>query len=137
VLHTDTSLLPRSRKCWASWNYHVLDERERAERPDRVALTYWMNRLQGLEGETQFCVTLNRGEAVDPGRVLRRITYHHPCFTLAALAAQQRWEEISGRNRSWYCGAYWGFGFHEDGVKSGQRAARGLLRERQLLEVAG
>ena len=135
VLHTDTRLLPRRRKCWASWNYHVLDER--ARRPDRVALTYWMNRLQGLECETQFCVTLNRGDAVDPKRVLRRITYQHPCFTLAALAAQQRWEEISGHNRSWYCGAYWGFGFHEDGVKSGQRAARGLLRERELLEVGG
>jgi predicted NAD/FAD-binding protein len=113
----------------------VLDERERAERPDRVALTYWMNGLQGLEGKTQFCVTLNRGDAVDPEHVLRRITYQHPCFTLAALAAQQRWHEISGPNRSWYCGAYWGFGFHEDGVKSGQRAARGLLRQLEPLEV--
>ena len=135
VLHTDTRLLPRRRKCWASWNYHVLDERERAQRPDRVALTYWMNGLQGLEGKTQFCVTLNRGDAVDPERVLRRITYHHPCFTPAALAAQQRWDEVSGRNRTSYCGAYWGFGFHEDGVRSGQRAARGLMRELEPLEV--
>lgn len=135
VLHTDERLLPRRRKCWASWNYHVLDEREAALRPNRVALTYWMNRLQGLEGATNFCVTLNRGDAIDPARVLKRITYHHPCFTREALVAQQRWSEISGRNRSSFCGAYWGFGFHEDGLQSGLRAARGILRALEPVEV--
>ncbi|MBK7643051.1 MAG: FAD-dependent oxidoreductase [Planctomycetes bacterium] len=136
VLHTDTRLLPRRRKCWASWNYHVPDEEQRAARPDRVALTYWMNRLQGLEGPETFCVTLNRSDAVDPQRVLRRITYHHPCFTREALAAQARWGEINGAHHSSFCGAYWGFGFHEDGVKSGQRASRALLRLCAPLEVA-
>ncbi len=135
VLHTDTRLLPRRRKCWASWNCHVLDERERTLRPDRVALTYWMNRLQGLDAPVDFCVTLNRSEAIDPARVLRRITYHHPRFTLGALAAQQRWSEINGVRSTWFCGAYWGFGFHEDGLQSGLRVAEALAQRQSRREV--
>ena len=113
VLHTDARLLPRSRRAWAAWNYHVPREAR-----GRVALTYSMNILQGLATPTQFCVTLNKTDAIDPARILRTIRYHHPVYTSAGIAAQQRWGEINGTNRTWYCGAYWGFGFHEDGVKS-------------------
>ena len=113
VLHTDTSLLPRRRLAWAAWNYHVL-----SERGQRVALTYNMNILQGLQSRHTFCVTLNRGESIDPRRVLKRLTYHHPLFTPEGVAAQRRHAEISGVHRTHYCGAYWRYGFHEDGVVS-------------------
>jgi predicted NAD/FAD-binding protein len=118
VLHTDASMLPRRRRAWASWNYHLLD------RPgDRTTVTYHMNRLQSLSTDEQLCVTLNRTDAIDPERVLRTISYAHPVFTLDGARAQRRAEEISGHNRTSYCGAYWGWGFHEDGVASGARAA--------------
>ena len=116
VLHTDRSLLPRRRRAWASWNYHL------QERPaDRTTVTYHMNRLQSLRADREFCVTLNRSEAIDPGSVLRVMRYDHPVFTPAGLAAQRRFDEISGVRRTHYCGAYWGYGFHEDGVRSGLR----------------
>jgi len=113
VLHTDTRLLPRRRRAWAAWNYHVLPEAR-----GRAAVTYNMNILQGLEAPVTFCVTLNRSEAIAPGRVIRRLTYHHPVYTLAGVAAQARQAEINGARRTYYCGAYWRHGFHEDGVVS-------------------
>jgi predicted NAD/FAD-binding protein len=113
VLHTDSSILPRHRKCWASWNYHVP-----REPMDRVALTYDMNILQGLDAPEEFCVTLNRTAQIDPGKVLQSILYAHPVFTSAGVAAQARREEINGARRTYFCGAYWGYGFHEDGVNS-------------------
>ena len=119
VLHTDTSLLPRRRLAWAAWNYHVLPEQGQ-----RVALTYNMNILQGLQSRHTLCVTLNRSDAIDPRRVLRRLTYDHPLFTPAGIAAQQRHHEISGVRRTHYCGAYWRYGFHEDGVVSALAAVR-------------
>nr|MBA2630564.1 FAD-dependent oxidoreductase [Thermoleophilaceae bacterium] len=82
--------------------------------------------LQALKADREFCVTLNREESVDPERVLRRLRYHHPVYTHAGLAAQQRWEQVSGVRRTSYCGAYWGFGFHEDGVVSARRACERL-----------
>ena len=118
VLHTDERLLPRRRRAWASWNYHLLDEP-----PGQATVTYHMNRLQSLEADREFCVTLNRGAAVDPEKVIRTISYAHPVFTQAGHDAQKRSDEISGRNHTHYCGAYWGWGFHEDGVKSGERVA--------------
>jgi predicted NAD/FAD-binding protein len=118
VLHTDVSLLPRRRRAWASWNYHLLEEP-----PGATTVTYHMNRLQSLNAEEQFCVTLNRTEAIDPGKVIRRIEYAHPVFTAAGAAAQARVHEISGRRRTHFCGAYWGWGFHEDGVVSALRVA--------------
>ena len=121
VLHTDASLLPRRRRAWASWNYHLLDEP-----PGRTTVTYHMNRLQSLDADREFCVTLNRSEAIDPDKVIRRIEYAHPVYTAAGAAAQRRHHEISGRNRTHYCGAYWGWGFHEDGVVSGLRVAERL-----------
>ena len=117
VLHTDTSLLPRRRRAWAAWNFHRLDDRD-----DGVALTYNMNILQGLHARRTLCVTLNASDHVDPRHVLRRVRYEHPLFTLAGVAAQGRHHLISGVRRTHYCGAYWRFGFHEDGVASALEA---------------
>ena len=89
-----------------------------------MALTYNMNILQKLSSRETFCVTLNRTADIDPRRILKRITYHHPLFTRAAVAAQQRQHEINGERRAWFCGAYWRFGFHEDGVVSALAALR-------------
>ena len=116
VLHTDASLLPRRRRAWASWNFHLQDEPA-----ERTTVTYHMNRLQALDAEREFCVTLNRREAIDPAQVIETREFAHPVFTHAALAAQRRWPEISGVRRTHYCGAYWGYGFHEDGVQSAVR----------------
>ena len=118
VLHTDRTLLPRRRRAWASWNYHLLDE------PTGLStVTYHMNRLQALDADREFCVTLNRSDAIDPGKVLRTISYAHPVFTPEGARAQDRHHEISGRNRTHYAGAYWRWGFHEDGVASAVRVA--------------
>ncbi|AQU84632.1 MULTISPECIES: NAD(P)/FAD-dependent oxidoreductase [unclassified Halomonas] len=123
VLHTDTTLLPRRQRAWASWNYR-LDGREAEE---RVSVTYNMNILQRLESETTFCVTLNDSTSIDPAKVLGRYTYAHPQFTLAGQAAQQRHAEISSvTRRTHFCGAYWRNGFHEDGVWSALRVAQAL-----------
>jgi predicted NAD/FAD-binding protein len=121
VLHTDRSLLPRRRRAWASWNYHL-----GADAPGRCTVTYHMNRLQSLRADREFCVTLNRTEAIDPDQIIRTMQYAHPVYTPAGIAAQARHHEISGRNRTHYCGAYWGSGFHEDGVSSALRVVREL-----------
>lgn len=114
VLHTDRRMLPKAPLARAAWNYHLLD-------PDteRVALTYDMNILQSIEADEIFLVTLNRETEIDSSRILGRYTYHHPVYTPDAVAAQARRKEISGVNRTQYCGAYWRYGFHEDGVVSG------------------
>ncbi len=127
VLHTDTRLLPRRKRAWAAWNYHLP-----AQPRERVAVTYNMNILQGLDTPETFCVTLNQSEAIDPARILYRTAYHHPVFTEAGIQAQARRSEISGVNRTWYCGAYWSYGFHEDGVNSGLAVAHGLLQPRRM-----
>jgi predicted NAD/FAD-binding protein len=119
VLHTDTSLLPRAPRAWAAWNYHVLRDDNQ-----RVALTYNMNILQRLRSRHTFCVTLNNSARIDPRRIIKRITYHHPLYTPAGVAAQRRQREINGTNRSYFCGAYWRYGFHEDGVVSALDALR-------------
>lgn len=118
VLHTDISLLPHNRRAWASWNCHLDAANE------QVALTYHMNRLQSLPGTTQYCVTLNRTAAIAEAQILRKIRYHHPVFNAAAIAAQKRHAEINGQRRTYYCGAYWGYGFHEDGVNSALAVCR-------------
>ena len=124
VLHTDASVMPRRQRAWASWNFHLT-----AERRDRATMSYWMNNLQGLAAERYYFVTLNLGDRVDPSAVLGRFNYSHPVIDHAAYAAQSRWAEISGRERVHYCGAYWRWGFHEDGCWSGHRAAAALLAE--------
>jgi predicted NAD/FAD-binding protein len=117
VLHTDESILPKRKLSWAAWNYHILPNCQ-----DRVALTYNMNILQGLKSDRQLCVTLNNSQAINEQKILKKITYHHPVFTPAGVQAQQRHAELNGVNRTYYCGAYWRFGFHEDGVVSALNA---------------
>ena len=118
VLHTDTALLPRRRRAWASWNYHLSDAPSA-----RATVTYHMNRLQALRAEREFCVTLNRTEAIDPEKIIRTISYAHPVYTSEGMGAQRRFAEINASNRTHFCGAYWGWGFHEDGVRSALRVA--------------
>ncbi|MGI9184662.1 MAG: NAD(P)/FAD-dependent oxidoreductase [Solirubrobacteraceae bacterium] len=118
VLHTDVRMLPRRRRAWASWNYHLRQPMDR-----RTTVTYHMNGLQSLRAEQEFCVTLNRTAEIDPEHVIRRIRYAHPVFTGAGVRAQARVAEISARTRTHFCGAYWGWGFHEDGVVSALRVA--------------
>jgi uncharacterized protein len=121
VLHSDTSLMPRRRAAWASWNFHLLPE------PGRTTLTYDMNRLQRLDvTNEQFLVTLNRTDAIDPEKVIEVISYSHPVFTNEGMRAQERWAEISGMRRTHFCGAYWRWGFHEDGCWSGLRVSAAL-----------
>jgi len=113
ILHTDASVLPKKPLAWAAWNYHIPHEKRQL-----VALTYDMNILQSLDAPDTFCVTLNYAEAINPAKIIKRLRYHHPVYTPKGILAQQRHGEISGINRTYYCGAYWGFGFHEDGVNS-------------------
>lgn len=113
VLHTDTRVLPKRRRAWASWNYHLLDQPL-----GRSAVTYHMNRLQSLEADREFCVTLNRSDAIRPETVIAKFEYSHPVFTPAGLAAQAEIRTLSGSDRIHFCGAYLGAGFHEDGVIS-------------------
>jgi predicted NAD/FAD-binding protein len=118
VLHTDSSLLPRRRRARAAWNFHLLRE----PRPQST-VTYYMNHLQRLRADRDFCVTLNHTEAIDPEKIIRTIPYSHPAYTLAGVAAQSQHGSISGlAGRTHYCGAYWGWGFHEDGVRSAMLA---------------
>lgn len=117
VLHTDARLLPRRPLAHAAWNYHVLPG---AQGP--VALTYHMNILQQLDLPVPLLVTLNRAEAIDPARVLARMSYEHPLFTPRSVAAQARQRELNGTLRTYYCGAWWRNGFHEDGVVSAEEA---------------
>jgi predicted NAD/FAD-binding protein len=124
VLHTDRALLPRRRAAWAAWNYHLPPEPR-----GRCAVTYYMNHLQALDADRPFCVTLNRTAAIAPEHIVRVIPYAHPVFTREAMAAQRRHGEVSGMQRTHYCGAYWRWGFHEDGVDSAHRALA-RMRER-------
>jgi predicted NAD/FAD-binding protein len=113
VLHCDRSAMPRSGRAWAAWNYHVP---ARFEGP--VTVTYHLNRLQGLDSKSQYFVTLNGGKCIDPATVIRTFSYEHPVFNVDSVAAQNRHSELNGVNRSYFAGAYWRNGFHEDGVVS-------------------
>jgi predicted NAD/FAD-binding protein len=124
VLHTDTRLLPRRRLAWAAWNYHLL-----AGEGNRVAVTYNMNILQSLDAAQTFCVTLNNTAAIREERIIKRVRYDHPLYTTASVAAQQRHREINGGCRTYFCGAYWRNGFHEDGVVSALEALK-VFQER-------
>lgn len=120
VLHTDTAVLPRRRRAWAAWNYHVMNAGRSRAQP--ATLTYNMNILQNLTSRNTFCVTLNRTAEIAPSRIIKRLTYHHPLYTPAGVAAQQRQHEVNGVSRTYFCGAYWRYGFHEDGVVSALNA---------------
>ncbi|WP_448482958.1 NAD(P)/FAD-dependent oxidoreductase [Pseudoxanthomonas mexicana] len=126
VLHTDTRLLPQRRKAWAAWNAHVPRDPSAP-----CTVSYCMNLLQGVDSPEPFVVTLNRSHAIDPARVLRRMHYRHPVYDHAMVAAQRRRHEIQGQRRTWFAGAYWGWGFHEDGIRS----ARDVVDAIQALPV--
>jgi predicted NAD/FAD-binding protein len=113
VLHTDASQLPSRRKSWAAWNAIVPRERD-----ERCTVSYCMNLLQSLGAKEPIVVTLNRTAHIDPSKILKRLRYHHPLYSHASVAAQSRKAEIQGTNRTWFAGAYWGWGFHEDGMRS-------------------
>ena len=120
-LHTDASVLPVQSRARASWNYLLA-----ADGVAAPTVTYDLNRLQGLTASEQYCVTLNPHGCIDERRVLRRFNYRHPLYTREAISAQRRWSEVSGVNRTHYCGAYWAYGFHEDGLNSALKVARSL-----------
>lgn len=121
VLHTDERLLPSRRLAWSCWNYR-LD----AEHQDRAVLTYNMNMLQNLDAPVTFCVTLNETKRIAPDKIIGQFNYSHPVFTLDGIDAQRRWDEINGKRHTWFCGAYWANGFHEDGLSSAVRVANAL-----------
>lgn len=119
VLHTDTSILPKRRRAWASWNYHLSPDPQAP-----ATVTYDLSRLQRVDSPEPILLTLNDAGRIDPDKVIRRILYHHPAYGPDSIAAQRRHEELNGRRRTWFCGAYWGYGFHEDGVRSALAVAR-------------
>ncbi|MEO7251454.1 MAG: dehydrogenase, partial [Arenimonas sp.] len=121
VLHTDASLLPPNRRAWAAWNAHVP-----LEPGAHCTVSYWMNALQSIDSPQPLIVTLNRSADIDPAKILRTMKYRHPLQTRASSAAQRRKTEIQGVAHTWFAGAYWGFGFHEDGLRSGVEVARAL-----------
>jgi predicted NAD/FAD-binding protein len=123
VLHTDESLLPARELAWSSWNYRLI----KSSGTDPIPrLTYNMNILQGIDAPCTFCVSLNQNDRIDQSKILGRYNYSHPVFSLAGMQSQQRWDEIAGSLRTWYCGAYWGSGFHEDGVVSALRVVESV-----------
>jgi len=128
VLHTDSSRLPERRAAWSSWNYRISANTESAVDDTLAKLTYNMNILQGIESDTVFCVSLNQTDEIDADKILGTYHYSHPVFTEAAVIAQKRWNEIAGSNNTWFCGAYWANGFHEDGVVSALRVADSIKR---------
>ncbi|KAB7763842.1 NAD(P)/FAD-dependent oxidoreductase [Xanthomonas maliensis] len=121
VLHTDARMLPHDRRAWAAWNAHVP-----ADPQAPCTVSYWMNALQSIESSQPLIVSLNRSQEIDPAKILRRMRYRHPVQDAAAVAAQGRKAQIQGRQRTWFAGAAWGYGFHEDGLRSGVDVARAL-----------
>ena len=113
LLHTDSSILPKKKITWSSWNYLLSGDQSKP-----VTLTYNMNILQSLKSKTNFLVTLNSNGDVDTSKIIKTLVYHHPLFTVKGVKAQKEKNQISGVNNTFYCGAYWGNGFHEDGVNS-------------------
>jgi predicted NAD/FAD-binding protein len=121
ILHTDDRILPQRKAAWAAWNYHLTDAAS-----SHATLSYNMNILQGIEAPVTFVVTLNHSNAIEQSKILKRFQYAHPVFNHCTIAAQQRRGEINGVNHSWFCGAYWYNGFHEDGARSAVDIARAM-----------
>ncbi len=131
VLHTDTRLLPKLGRAWASWNYHIPPGDEQA-----ASVTYDLSRLQNHESSSPILLTLNETSSIDPAKILRTFSYHHPAYSRESMSAQNRFGEISGQHRTHFCGAYWGYGFHEDGVNSALAVARHFEIELETCTVA-
>jgi predicted NAD/FAD-binding protein len=123
LLHWDESVMPRNKKVWASWNYRI-EKESSAEQP--VSLTYHMNRLQNLKTKRQYFVTLNRNIPIDESKVIRKIYYTHPNYTLKSMATQGELDKLNDANRTLFCGSYFGYGFHEDAVKAALQAVAHL-----------
>ena len=123
ILHTDTTLMPKRRKAWASWNY-ISDDKDTDT--GLVSLTYWMNLLQNIDNRFPLFVTLNPHRYPKPEHLIKTFEYEHPVFNHAALESQQRLWELQGVNRTWFCGAYFGHGFHEDGLQAGLAVGESL-----------
>ena len=119
ILHTDASLMPRRKLAWGAWNYHLPEDGN-----DSVTLTYHLNTLQRLQTEKDYFVTLNSNKLIRPDSVIAKVDYEHPVFTASSVAAQNRQQEVCGIERTYYCGAYWRYGFHEDGVVSALNALK-------------
>ena len=122
ILHSDANLMPRRRKVWSSWNYMSCDAGDNRQ----LAVTYWMNRLQGIADETPLFVTLNPHWRIESASIVERLHYRHPSFNAAAMAAQEKLWALQGGRNTWFCGAYFGAGFHEDGLQAGLAVAEAL-----------
>jgi predicted NAD/FAD-binding protein len=132
VLHTDPSFMPKRRAVWSSWNYVS----EADSRHEGICVTYWMNLLQNLVTDTPLFVTLNPPRAPAAGKLLHSESYDHPIFDDVAMAAQRRLWRLQGQRNTWFCGAYFGAGFHEDGLQSGLAVAEELGGVRRPWQVA-
>ncbi len=132
VLHTDESVLPKTKRCWSSWNVALGDKNEIPR------LSYNMNILQGIKSDITYCVTLNDTNSINPEKIIGIYHYDHPIFTTKGVEAQARWNEINGNKNTWFCGAYWRNGFHEDGIWSAQRVSENLQLNagKSILSVA-
>ena len=126
ILHSDPSVLPKSKLAWASWNYHVGDC---TNRRSPLAMTYHLNRLQGLPTSVPMCLTLNETHQIKPELIHKRIHYEHPTYSLAGLHAQEVIRNLNGNNHTYYCGAYLGNGFHEDGLNAGLAVTTAIQRD--------
>lgn len=132
VLHRDATLMPKRRSAWAAWNYIGA----RGETAENVSVTYWMNALQGIASTDPLFVSLNPGRPPDDENILHRVTYEHPIFDLTAMGAQKRLWSLQGRRNTWYCGAYFGAGFHEDGLQAGLAVGERLSGVKRPWRVA-
>ncbi len=133
VLHSDTRLMPKRRRVWSSWNYMTREDPEGR----RLAVTYWMNRLQGFESDRPLFVTLNPHKEIEPGEILKRMRYTHPRFDAVTMNAQKELWSLQGVRNTWFCGAYFGAGFHEDGLQAGLAVAEALGGVRRPWTVSG
>ncbi len=138
VVHSDLSIMPKHKSQWASWHVHVTADKSKFNTQNQkprlhYAFSYWMNKLQNLSCQTQIFATLNPNFKIDPKQILVERDYRHPVFNAQAIAAQRRWSDINGQNRTSFCGAYWGWGFHEDGARSAAKVVDQL--EKHMADV--